>query len=47
MGSLALTIQTFVLFPLGRPDFVLEGVGSVHQPGPAAVRVSLGAEQRF
>jgi hypothetical protein len=52
-GSLSLTeqlgawVSAELVVPMGRPDFVLENVGPVHQPAPVAGRAALGLELRF
>ncbi len=46
-SSFALRLELDALFPLQRPEFVLDGVGGVHRPAAVLGRVGLGAEVRF
>jgi hypothetical protein len=45
--SARLTSSLWVVVPLRRPSFVIEGVGAIHQPRPAGGRVALGLAWRF
>jgi hypothetical protein len=47
MPSLGLELDLWGGVPLRRPDFVLEGVGSVHQPSRILGRTSLGGRFQF
>ncbi len=46
-GPLAFRLDSSAIVPFIRPEFVIEGLGSVHRPSPVGARVSLGAEVRF
>jgi hypothetical protein len=46
-SSFALRLELAALFPLQRPEFVLDGVGGVHRPAAVLGRAGLGAEVRF
>ena len=46
-SSFALRLELAALFPLQRPEFVLDGVGVVHRPAAVLGRGGLGAEIRF
>ncbi|MEO6420939.1 MAG: hypothetical protein ABIP39_16115, partial [Polyangiaceae bacterium] len=46
-SSFALRLELGALFPLQRPEFVLDGVGGVHRPAAVLGRGGLGAEVRF
>ena len=46
-GYFALRLELAALFPLQRPEFVLDGVGGVHRPAAVLGRAGLGAEVRF
>ena len=45
--AVGIDLGIFAGVPLRRPDFVLEGVGSVHQPSRILGRTSLGARLQF
>lgn len=41
-NALSLDISAGIFIPLLKPQFAIEGVGVVHQPGPVSARVELG-----
>lgn len=43
----ALRLGLGVSFPITRPDFVIDGVGTVHRPAGASARAALGADVDF
>ena len=46
-GPLSLRFGAEGVFPLRRPEFVLENVGPVHQPSAGSLRLTIGLEGLF